>query len=325
MTMKIKLCVFCLFASLVLGCSNKNQNPSESVSWESPNEYAYASDETGRKVHENYFSRQVQKRHGSKPLVQVSRKVKKQQQADADKIIRRAKTAIGTPYVLGGTDMSGFDCSGFVRWAYSSVGVKLPRTAREQSVVGTKIRDEKDMQVGDIVTFRHPRRGYHTGIYVGDGKFIHSPRRRSHVKINSLDDSYFSQTFTGARRIDLDGNENLIAQAASRIDTTPDIQRASSRSSKRHAKSKHLNKRDKKESRMMLSSRDSGRKLKAEKNKAVSLKNGAKNSKKSEKSKALLSQNNKSSAKQSAGKKNTHKSVSLSSQHKSKKVSAKKS
>lgn len=45
-------------------------------------------------------------------------------------LVERAKTAIGTPYVRGGTSMSGFDCSGFVQWAYKSVGVSLPRTAR---------------------------------------------------------------------------------------------------------------------------------------------------------------------------------------------------
>lgn len=324
MTMKMKLCVFCLFASLVLGCSSKNKNPSDVASLENQNEYAYALDDKGNRVHENYFSKQTHKKPTSKPIAHTNRR-NRAQQADADKIIRRAKTAIGTPYVLGGTDMSGFDCSGFVRWAYSSVGVKLPRTAREQSVVGTKIRNEKDIQAGDIVTFRHPRRGYHTGIYVGDGKFIHSPRRKSHVKINSLDDAYFSQTFTGARRIDLDGDENLIAQAASRIDTTPDIRRVSDSSSKRQGKSKHLGKKGKKVSKNLISSRDSASKSKSGKSKAVSLEKAAKSSKKSEKSKTLLSQNSKKVNKQATGKKQTHKTVSVSTQQKNKKVSARKS
>ena len=92
-------------------------------------------------------------------------------------LVERAKTAIGTPYVRGGTSMSGFDCSGFVQWAYKSVGVSLPRTAREQSVLGTPI-DSDEMEAGDIVAFRHPRRGYHTGIYVGDGKFHPQPPAR---------------------------------------------------------------------------------------------------------------------------------------------------
>ncbi|MCD7984932.1 MAG: C40 family peptidase [Desulfovibrio sp.] len=139
-------------------------------------------------------------------------------QAQASRqLLRKARSAIGTPYVRGGSSPGGFDCSGFVCWAYKSVGVDLPRTAREQSVVGERIKNQEDMRAGDIVAFRHPRRGYHTGIYVGDGKFIHSPRRRTTVRINSLSDPYFSSTFLGARRVNFEGNENLVAQAESRL------------------------------------------------------------------------------------------------------------
>ena len=110
--------------------------------------------------------------------------------------------------------------AGLVQWAYQSVGVKLPRTAREQSVIGQRIMRVEDMRAGDIVAFRHPRRGYHTGIYVGDGKFVHSPRRRSSVKISSLSDPYFNTTFLGARRVSMSGasGEDLVAQAESRME-----------------------------------------------------------------------------------------------------------
>lgn len=134
-----------------------------------------------------------------------------------EKLVSKAHKAIGTPYVMGGTTLDGFDCSGFVRWAYNNVGVELPRTAREQSVIGKKIRNVEDMVAGDIVAFRHPRRGYHTGIYVGDGKFIHSPRKRTRVRINKLSDPYFSSTLLGARRVNLNGGENLVAQAERRL------------------------------------------------------------------------------------------------------------
>lgn len=126
-------------------------------------------------------------------------------------LVEKAKTAIGTPYVRGGTSRNGFDCSGFVQWAYKSVGVTLPRTAREQSVLGTPI-DSDEMVAGDIVAFRHPRRGYHTGIYIGDGKFIHSPRRGKSVEITSLSDPYFSSTFLGARRVSLSESDAEAAQ-----------------------------------------------------------------------------------------------------------------
>ena len=118
------------------------------------------------------------------------------------KAVQVARSAIGTPYVPGGRNPGGFDCSGLVQWAYKSVGINLPRTAREQAVVGKRITRVEDMRAGDIVAFHHPRRGYHTGIYVGDGKFVHSPRRRTRVRINSLDDPYFRTTFMGARRVE---------------------------------------------------------------------------------------------------------------------------
>ena len=86
-----------------------------------------------------------------------------------------------------------------------------PRTAREQSVLGTPI-DSDEMEAGDIVAFRHPRRGYHTGIYVGDGKFIHSPRRGKSVEITSLSDPYFSSTFLGARRVSISESDAEAAQ-----------------------------------------------------------------------------------------------------------------
>ena len=140
-----------------------------------------------------------------------------EQELAGQKLLQHARSAIGTPYVLGGSNPGGFDCSGFVHWAYKNVGVKLPRTAREQSVVGESIRNIEDMRAGDIVAFRHPKRGYHTGIYVGDGKFIHSPRKRTRVRINSLSDPYFSKTLLGARRVSIGSGENLVAQAESRL------------------------------------------------------------------------------------------------------------
>lgn len=148
----------------------------------------------------------------------LNRQEEARDRASGQSVVKTARSVIGTPYVPGGRNPGGFDCSGLVQWAYQSVGVKLPRTAREQSVIGQRITRVEDMRAGDIVAFRHPRRGYHTGIYVGDGKFVHSPRRRSSVKISSLDDPYFNNTFLGARRVSMNADgQDLVAQAESRM------------------------------------------------------------------------------------------------------------
>ena len=185
----LKLCVLALVCSMAFGCAQKGSYKSDP--------YSTQAEQRFRRSYEAAFDNNEQQ--GNQQL------------------LRKARSAIGTPYVPGGMSPGGFDCSGFVCWAYKSVGVNLPRTAREQSVVGKRINNVEDMQVGDIVAFRHPRRGYHTGIYVGDGKFIHSPHRRTTVRINSLDDPYFKGTFLGARRIKTDGSENLVAEAESRL------------------------------------------------------------------------------------------------------------
>ena len=184
----LKLCALTLACAMTFGCAVKNNQRGD---------YSTQAEQRFRRSYEAAFDNNEQQ--GSQQL------------------LRKARSAIGTPYVPGGMSPGGFDCSGFVCWAYKSVGVSLPRTAREQSVVGKRINNVEEMQVGDIVAFRHPRRGYHTGIYVGDGKFIHSPHRRTTVRINSLDDPYFKGTFLGARRVKMDGTENLVAEAQTRL------------------------------------------------------------------------------------------------------------
>ena len=183
-----------------------------------------------------------------------------------------------------------------MQWAYKSVGINLPRTAREQSAVGKRITRVEDMRAGDIVAFHHPRRGYHTGIYVGDGKFVHSPRRRTRVRINSLDDPYFRTTFMGARRVegsDAFSAEELRMAAYAEEQAVREISHSRSKSK---AGVSQKNTRDKKSSVQKKNSRSKSKS-------SVSRKGSSKKSsvKKSSRS------NSKSSAKKSSSKKSSGK------------------
>lgn len=110
---------------------------------------------------------------------------------------------LGVPYRRGGNSAeTGFDCSGFVRAMYEqTVGLILPRNAAQQAKA-TEVIDKQDLQPGDLVFFNTMRRTFsHVGIYVGEGKFIHSPRTGSQVRVESMDESYWRLRFNGARRV----------------------------------------------------------------------------------------------------------------------------
>lgn len=110
---------------------------------------------------------------------------------------------LGVPYRRGGnTAATGFDCSGFVRSMYEqSLGLILPRKASDQAQASEKI-ERHDLQPGDLVFFNTMRRSFsHVGIYVGEGKFIHSPRSGQQVRVESMDESYWSLRYNGARRV----------------------------------------------------------------------------------------------------------------------------
>ncbi len=121
----------------------------------------------------------------------------------AGQLVSHAMQSLGVPYRLGGTSAEGgFDCSGFVRAMYQqTVGLMLPRTAAEQAAATSRI-DKADLKPGDLVFFNTLRRtNSHVGIYVGDGKFIHSPRTGAHVRVESMNISYWQTRFDGARRV----------------------------------------------------------------------------------------------------------------------------
>ncbi len=126
----------------------------------------------------------------------------------ASELVVNAMGFLGVPYKRGGnTAETGFDCSGFVRAIYEqSIGLLLPRRAEQQAAATQRI-DKNDLQPGDLVFFNTMRRAFsHVGIYVGDGKFIHSPKPGAEVRVESMGVSYWQRRFDGARRVTPQGS-----------------------------------------------------------------------------------------------------------------------
>lgn len=110
---------------------------------------------------------------------------------------------IGVPYRRGGNSFeTGFDCSGFVKAIYEqAAGLVLPRRANEQAAATQQV-DRRDLQPGDLVFFNTMRRTFsHVGIYIGDNKFIHSPKPGAQVRVEDMGVAYWSRRFDGARRV----------------------------------------------------------------------------------------------------------------------------
>jgi len=113
---------------------------------------------------------------------------------------------LGKPYQWGGTSPhTGFDCSGLVWYAYKDlVKFRIPRTANEMY----HLRDaapvkRESLEKGDLVFFRINGRGTadHVGVYLGNGKFIQSPRTGKDIQISGLSDDYWQRHYIGARRV----------------------------------------------------------------------------------------------------------------------------
>ena len=121
----------------------------------------------------------------------------------ASELVFTAMGFLGVPYRRGGNTVeTGFDCSGFVRAMYEqTVGLILPRRANEQAAATQKI-DKQDLRPGDLVFFNTMRQAFsHVGIYVGEGKFIHSPKPGAQVRVEDMGLAYWSHRFDGARRV----------------------------------------------------------------------------------------------------------------------------
>ncbi|WP_236251000.1 NlpC/P60 family protein [Jeongeupia sp. HS-3] len=115
----------------------------------------------------------------------------------------QAMSLIGVRYQWGGnTPEEGLDCSGFIRYVFqNSLNITLPRTAASMSQSGQNV-NKGDLKPGDLVFFNTLGRAFsHVGIYLGDNRFIHSPRAGKSVEVSNIQQNYWQQRWNGARRI----------------------------------------------------------------------------------------------------------------------------
>lgn len=125
----------------------------------------------------------------------------------ADKVIKAARSYVGTPYKFGGTSRAGMDCSGLMLLCFKEVNINLPRTSAEQSNVGTSIK-YADLKTGDLVFFTDKKGGskvVHAGVVSKvngprDVKFIHSSTKLGVVE-SDLYVSYYENILIKARRV----------------------------------------------------------------------------------------------------------------------------
>lgn len=121
-------------------------------------------------------------------------------------VVQTALDVMGMPYRWGDEGADGFDCSGLIRYAFGRHGVTLPRRSADQAREGAEVgRDLDALRAGDVLTFATSGKQIsHVGLYLGNGKFIHSARQGVQISVLSPDDLSGRWWFTrwvGARRI----------------------------------------------------------------------------------------------------------------------------
>lgn len=114
-----------------------------------------------------------------------------------------ARSRIGAPYVWGAEGPDAFDCSGLVYWAYSQLGVQVPRTAQPQFEWALPI-EPSQLQPGDLVFFQICCQSTdtvtHVGMYIGNGQMIHAPVPGEYVRVEDLSSPYWREHLAATGR-----------------------------------------------------------------------------------------------------------------------------
>lgn len=114
-----------------------------------------------------------------------------------ERVARIALKAVGVPYSWGGASMSGFDCSGLVRWAYGRLGVEVPHSSYALYDTGRRVARAR-MKPGDVLFFSGLG---HVGLYLGRGRMVHAPQSGRNVEVVTLRGSHYGSRLVGARRV----------------------------------------------------------------------------------------------------------------------------
>ncbi|QEU96476.1 C40 family peptidase [Streptomyces kanamyceticus] len=101
------------------------------------------------------------------------------------KALKIAASKKGSPYRYGAVGPNRFDCSGLTLYSFKKTGKKLPRTAAAQ-YNKTKHISKSQRTRGDLVFFHSGRNVYHVGIYAGNGRIWHAPKRNTVVRLERI-------------------------------------------------------------------------------------------------------------------------------------------
>jgi cell wall-associated NlpC family hydrolase len=116
-------------------------------------------------------------------------------------IVETALSFRGVPYRNGGSDPTGFDCSGLVQYVFSQHGVALPREVREQFRIGSEVR-LAGVEPGDLIFFRTAGDGAsHVGVAVGGDAFVHAPSTRGVVRVERFSAPFWASRVVGVKRL----------------------------------------------------------------------------------------------------------------------------
>ena len=123
---------------------------------------------------------------------------------NAKEIIETAKSYLGVPHCMGGTTKKCMDCSGLLVTVFSRHGIQLPHNSEEQARFGKIITETEKLTKGDLIFFIKSYKTHrfitHSGIYIGDNKFIHTSSTKG-VTITSLSDPWWNDKFIFGTRV----------------------------------------------------------------------------------------------------------------------------